>query len=289
MRPETVQHAQRCETAQNGRGALFLGRRKRPAGSGRASRAAEAVLCRRHVAKLCSTLYWLFVAAVAVLMFPLAVTIWLLTLPFDRRRVLLHHFTCFWASIYTWCNPVWSVRVHGREKIRPGVSYVMVANHLSLVDIFVLFRLFRHFKWVSKIENFKLPFIGWNMHLNRYIPLRRGDRDSVVQMLDMCRSTLEQGNSIMMFPEGTRSKTGELKAFKPGAFELAKSCGRPVLPIVIRGSFEALPKKGFTIRPARIEVHVLDPIEDSEVETLDVDALMNATRERILAFQRQSS
>ena len=95
--------------------------------------------------------------------------------PFDRRLVLLHRFTCFWASLYTWCNPAWQVTVEGCDKIRPGTTYVMVANHLSLIDILVLFRLFRHFKWVSKIENFKVPFIGWNMRLNRYIELRRGD------------------------------------------------------------------------------------------------------------------
>ena len=66
----------------------------------------------------------------------------------------------------------------------------MVANHLSLLDILVLFRLFRHFKWVSKIENFRIPCIGWNMSLNRYIKLRRGDRESIVQMMEACEKTL---------------------------------------------------------------------------------------------------
>ena len=84
--------------------------------------------------------------------------------------------TCFWGSLYTWFNPAWPVKVVGREKIDPNETYVMVANHQSLLDIFVLFRLFRHFKWVSKIENFNIPCVGWNMRLNGYIELRRGDR-----------------------------------------------------------------------------------------------------------------
>lgn len=239
------------------------------------------------MARVGSASYWLFVAIVAIAMFPFAVLIWLLTRPFDRRLVLLHRFTCFWASLYTWCNPIWSVEVVGVERIRPDTAYVMVANHLSLVDIFVLFRLFRHFKWVSKIENFKMPFIGWNMRLNRYIPLRRGDRHSVAEMFDRCRVTLEQGSSVMMFPEGTRSRTGVLKAFKPGAFELAKTCRRPILPIVIEGSFEALPKKGFTIAPAEIRVDVLAPVDVDTIDALSAEQLMDETRNRMVAFQSQ--
>ena len=82
-----------------------------------------------------------------------------------------------------------------------------------------------------KIENFRLPSIGWNMTLNRYIPLRRGDRNSVAQMFDACRKTLASGSSILMFPEGTRSRTGELQAFKTGAFDLALGAKVPVLPL----------------------------------------------------------
>ena len=126
------------------------------------------------------------VAFMTFLLFPIAALVWAVTAPFDRRLVALHRFTCFWASLYTWLNPAWPVQVIGREKIRPDVAYVMVANHQSLLDILVLFRLFRHFKWVSKIENFRIPFIGWNMSLNRYIKLRRGDRASVASMMSAC-------------------------------------------------------------------------------------------------------
>ena len=190
--------------------------------------------------RLLSASFWAFLVLSSIGLFPIAVLIWLLTSPFDQRRRLLHLFTCFWASLYTWLNPAWPVEVLGREKIRRDAAYVMIANHLSLLDILVLFRLFTHFKWVSKIENFRIPFIGWNMRLNRYIELKRGDRESVVRMLEACRRTLGEGNSIMMFPEGTRSSDGRLRRFKEGAFGLALDTKGPILPIVVQGTADAL-------------------------------------------------
>ncbi|MDJ0852706.1 MAG: lysophospholipid acyltransferase family protein [Myxococcota bacterium] len=210
---------------------------------------------------LLSTAFWAFLTLSSMFLFPVAVLIWVVTAPFDARKVLLHRFTCFWASLYTWLNPAWPVTVTGREKIRPDAAYVMVANHLSLLDILVLFRLFTHFKWVSKIENFRLPFIGWNMLLNDYIKLKRGDRDSVVRMLRECEDALAAGNSIMMFPEGTRSPSGRMRTFKPGAFELALRTKSPILPIVIQGTADALPKKGFVLQGRHpIRVTVLDEV-----------------------------
>lgn len=238
------------------------------------------------VRRFYSTLFWGFLVSSSIALFPVALATWALTLPFDRRLVALHRFTCFWGSLYTWVNPLWPVTVSGREKIRPDETYVMVANHLSLLDILVLFRLFRHFKWVSKIENFKIPCIGWNMRLNRYIPLRRGDRRSVIQMMAACEKTLAEGNSIMMFPEGTRSVTGELKAFKPGAFELALRTRRPILPIVIAGTSNALPKRGFVLQGRHpITVRILDPIPPERFEGMSPEDLTEQVRGLIAEAQ----
>lgn len=226
-----------------------------------------------------SLVFWAFVCLSSLVLFPIAVLIWLITMPFDKRRVVLHRFTCFWASIYTWTNPAWRVRVTGRENITPGTTYVMVANHLSLLDILIVFRLFRDFKWVSKAEIFKVPLIGWNMSLNKYIPLKRGDRASVVEMMKMCRTTLAAGSSIMMFPEGTRSKDGQLRAFKPGAFELAKQSDVAVVPIVIEGTHRALPKKGFVLQGRHeISVSVLPPVPVETVQAMSTDELSDHCR-----------
>jgi len=232
--------------------------------------------------QILSSIFWLFLTTSSIALFPVAVATWALTSPFDRRLVVLHRFTCFWASLYTWLNPAWPVRIEGRERIRQDEAYVMVANHLSLLDILVLFRLFTHYKWVSKIENFRIPFIGWNMSLNRYIKLRRGDRASVVKMMKACRETLSEGNSIMMFPEGTRSPNGRMRSFKPGAFELALDAQRPILPIVIRGTSDALPKRGFVLRGRHpIQVDILDELPYESFRDESVEGLTERVRSLI--------
>jgi 1-acyl-sn-glycerol-3-phosphate acyltransferase len=229
-----------------------------------------------------SALFWIFMTLSSLAMFPVALLCWALTAPFDRRKVILHRLTCFWGSLYTWLNPAWPVRVVGREKIDPAETYVMVANHQSLLDILVLFRLFRHFKWVSKVENFKIPFIGWNMRLNGYIQLKRGERASTSAMLRECRQNLAARNSIMMFPEGTRSLTGKLRGFKTGAFDLAKDAQRPLLPVVVHGTASALPKQGVILQGRhRILIEVLDPIAYASFADEDVDALTLRVRELI--------
>jgi len=226
--------------------------------------------------------FWVFVTLTSALLFPIAVLIWAVTSPFDRRKFLLHKFTCFWASIYTWLNPVWPLTIEGREKIRRDEAYVMVANHLSLLDILVIFRLFSHFKWVSKVENFRVPFIGWNMSLNRYIRLKRGDRDSTSEMMNACEKALGEGNSIMMFPEGTRSPTGQMREFKPGAFEIAVRTGRPILAIAIEGTSNALPKRGFVLQGRHpIRISVLEEIPAAHLEGGSAEQLSGQTRELI--------
>ena len=231
-----------------------------------------------------SLLFWTFLVVSSLVLFPIAVVLWAITSPFDRRRALLHRFTCFWASLYTWLNPAWPVTIEDREHIRRDATYVVVANHQSLLDILVLFRLFVHFKWVAKIELFKIPCIGWNMSLNRYVKLRRGDPESIAQMMRTCEERLAEGSSIMMFPEGTRSADGHLKPFKHGAFTLAQRARVPLLPLVVQGTANALPKRGFVLRGRhRIRVRVLPEIPyarfaDQSVQELtdDMHALFAA-------------
>ncbi|MCB1315947.1 MAG: 1-acyl-sn-glycerol-3-phosphate acyltransferase [Leptospiraceae bacterium] len=238
-----------------------------------------------------STVFWFLYGVISILLFPIAFLIWLITYPFDRRRVLLHKFTCFWAGILTWLNPCWSVTVSGKEHIDRKQTYVIVSNHLSTVDIVAAFRLFIHFKWVSKAEIFKIPFIGWNMYLNNYIKLRRGSNKGNAQMMRETERALRTHNSVYIFPEGTRSNNGRVGKFRRGAFELAKRTGLPILPIVIEGSERALPKKGVALRGFhRIKFEVLKPIlpetfHDKDVDrlTTEVQALIQARHEEILA------
>src|SRR5690349_7116530 len=225
-----------------------------------------------------SLAFWAFIVVSSALLFPVALLVWAVTAPFDRRLRVQHLFTCFWASLYSWLNPLWRVKVEGHEHIVPGRTYVMVANHQSFLDILVLFRLFRHFKWVSKAEMFRIPAIGWNMALNRYVKLTRGSSESITRMMAACEAHLAAGSSVMIFHEGTRSPDGHLRAFKHGAFTLAQHARVPILPIVVDGTADALPKHGFVLRGKHdISVRVLDEIPVERVCDRPVEALIADT------------
>lgn len=130
---------------------------------------------------------------------------------------------------------------------------------------------------------FRIPAIGWNMALNRYVKLYRGDPKSIAAMMRTCAAHLAAGSSIMIFPEGTRSPDGRLKAFKHGAFSLAKQAAAPILPIVIDGTARALPKHGLVLRGRhRIRIRVLEPIPPAAFAHLDVDALTRHVHTRYL-------
>ena len=227
-----------------------------------------------------SLLFWGFIFVSSIVLFPMAVLLWLLSMPFDRRRWAMHRFTSFWASLYTWLNPAWRVTIEGRERLHRGTPAVLVANHLSLLDILVLFRMQSHFKWVSKLENFRVPVIGWNMTLCGYIPLRRGDSASIRTMMRQCDETLASGSSIVMFPEGTRSANGRLRRFLPGAFQIATRNRVPIQPIVIRGTSDALPKKGFILQGRHpISIKILDSIPAETFDGVEAEVLMDRVRE----------
>ena len=236
------------------------------------------------LARVVSFVYWSAVVLASFVRFPLAALIRLLTMPFDRRRAVLHQFTCFWAALYTWFSPMWSVRVRGRENLKAGGPFVVVANHQSTVDIFATHRLFWHFKWVAKEAMFKVPLIGWNMRLNRYIPIRRGDRKSVVEMFSRCKEALSQGSSVIIFPEGTRSEDGNLLPFKAGAFDLARRENMPILPLVIQGTLKALPPFGFIKSRARIRVSVLPVWSAEKVQSMSVEELTAQVRDEMAAY-----
>ncbi|MDX2442798.1 MAG: lysophospholipid acyltransferase family protein [Bacteroidales bacterium] len=229
-----------------------------------------------------SIFIWFFYVIMLVLLYPPAFLIWILTFWFDKRMWILHQYSCFWASTFTWITPWWRTTIKGREKIKPGKSYVLVSNHQSSVDIVLLYRLFVQFKWVAKKELFRVPIIGWNMTANRYIALQRGRKASILHMMIDSIRTLKDGSSVLVFPEGTRSMDTNIKSFKEGAFKLALETQTPIIPIVLDGTGGALPAKGFEFHGKQhFRLNILDeiPVESflgKDIKTLsrDVQSLM---------------
>ncbi len=225
-----------------------------------------------------SLLYWTFFVASSAVLFVVGLGVFAITTPFDPNGRVQHLYSCAWAQLYFWVNPTWRLRVHGRERLPWRGAAVLVSNHQSLADVLVLFGLYRPFKWVSKASVFNVPFIGWNMRLNRYVGLVRGDKASIAKMMAACERWLDRGVPVLLFPEGTRSPDGDLLPFKDGAFRLAVAKGVPVIPIVLAGTSDMLPKHGFVIRrSADCRVHVLDPVDPARFGG-DVAALREHVR-----------
>lgn len=241
-----------------------------------------------------SAAFWGYMVVSSPLLWLVAVAIRVSTSSFDPRRRVLHRFTCWWAFHYLQIHPLLQVRFEGREHIDDRQPCVFVANHQSLGDILVLFGLARHFKWVSKAVVFKVPFIGWNMRLNDYVALERGNKTSVLAMFAACEQHLRQGSSVAIFAEGTRSHDRELLPFKPGPFRLAITSQVPVVPIVLDGIADALPKSCFVFQnrgKLTVRVHVLEPVPH-DAAGLQSNELAKLVRERMrdeLARMRASS
>ncbi len=235
---------------------------------------------------IASCYFWFSLFLISGLLFPIPFFLWISTVLFDRRRSILHQFTCWWADIILGINPYWKIQVNGRYKIDPSQVYVMVSNHQSGLDILVLFKLHRHFKWVAKKSLFAIPFIGWNMGLNGYISIERGRGRSKLQMIDKAVSAIRDGNSVILFPEGTRSPDGNLQPYKTGAFRLALETRSPILPVVLKETYRAIKKGGLMVHKCdRIKLVVLDPIPYDSFKHMDAKELslfvFNKTRREL--------
>lgn len=157
----------------------------------------------------------------------------------------------FWGY---WPGKIWSrivcgilllpVRIEGRERLRPGQSYVFVANHQGAMDIFLIYGyLCRNFKWMMKASLRRVPFLGIACAKARHIFVDRSSPSAIERCLCEADATLRGGMSLVVFPEGTRSSTGRVGRFKKGAFLIADHLQLPVVPLTINGSFSVLPRQ----------------------------------------------
>lgn len=185
----------------------------------------------------------------------------------------------------TYVNPYWDVTVDGAFPEDPRNPYVCVSNHLSQGDPPIVARVPWEMKWVAKVELFRTPVAGWLLRMSGDIAVDRKDRDSRAEVLVKAREYLRNKCSVMFFPEGTRSRDGRVNRFSDGAFRLAIKEGVPVLPLVIDGTQEALPKHSiwFQPNPDRIRVRVLDPVSTDGYVPDDARELQREVRARIVA------
>ena len=209
-----------------------------------------------------SIIVWLIGICFVIVTFPLTLIVWILTLPFDKERLIVHMLLMYESTILSFLIPVWKIHIEGREKAIKGTTYVIISNHQSILDILLMNCLRYRYKWISKIENFNVPVIGWYLKMAKYITVDRGNEDSKTEMLEKSYECLRKGISIMIFPEGTRSVNNEIGFYKRGAFQLALQADVPLLPVLIDGTGGILPKHGFIFSSGhQVRIRVLDPID----------------------------
>ena len=230
--------------------------------------------------KVFSILAWLTMALTSLLITPVFLLVWVCTFWWDQRRLALHMIATFWAWHFQSLIPFWRLHLEGRKKIPWNRPVVMVANHRSMIDILVLTKLRRPFKWTSKSENFKLPFVGMVLLLTNYIRINRESLRSGAQFLSQAEAEMKKGSSILLFPEGTRSKTKTMRPFKEGAFLLAKRTGSGIIPVIHTGSEKTIARGSWVLKgKASIHIRVLDEIPAREVAENEVKVTMNRVQE----------
>ncbi len=210
---------------------------------------------------LLSLFLWVYFVVSSLILTPIGILIKVLTFIPDRNLRILSKFSCFWGAQYIWVIPIWRLKIIDRNKINDRKVQILVSNHQSLADILVMNSLFKHFRWTSKVENFRIPLVGWTLWLNRSIKIYRGAADAWHRFEAQAVKVLSDGDSILMFAEGTRSKTGEMGRFKEGAFRLALQTKTDILPIVLDGTSKAIPKSGWILTGRQdMLVKVLNPL-----------------------------
>lgn len=229
-----------------------------------------------------SPLYYAAAGVFVFLTFPVTVAARLITVPFDRNRMVTSRALRFLGEVLVRLVPLWKIDIQGRLPPRPN-TFVVVPNHQSMVDALAIACLPREMKWIAKRSVFRVPWFGWALRLAGHVPVLRGDRPSGSRALRRLRSYLERGVPVGLFAEGTRTRDGSLQPFKAGPFKLAIEAGVPVIPVAISGADRAMPADKPWIHRSRIRVRILAAVETRGLSVANVDELREEVRRRIAA------
>ncbi|ADD68209.1 1-acyl-sn-glycerol-3-phosphate acyltransferase [Denitrovibrio acetiphilus DSM 12809] len=190
-----------------------------------------------------------------------------------------------WAKINIFLFGV-RAKVEGVENLSPDRNYVFMGNHQSYVDIFVLLSVIdKRFTFMAKEELFKIPVFGFGIRAIGLVPINRGESRDALKSLFAAAKKIQEGYSIVLFPEGTRSDDGNMLPFKRGAFTLAVRTGHEIAPFVIEGSGETLPKSSFKINPfQKVTIRFLEPVSPEGMKDRE---LLELIRKRMESEQKE--
>jgi 1-acyl-sn-glycerol-3-phosphate acyltransferase len=202
---------------------------------------------------------------------------------FIRPRVVSAITGVPWARLNALLTPM-RVRVSGRENIDPDQSYVVVSNHQSHYDIFVLYGFLGiDFRWIMKQELRKVPGIGVSCYRLGHIFIDRSNHAAALASIEAAKKRVTPGTSVVFFPEGTRSRSNRLRAFKKGAFHFARDLEVPVLPVTIVGTRDVLPSDSIDLKPGRAQLIIHPPVAVEGGSRDEIAELMGRVRDTIAA------
>ena len=225
---------------------------------------------------------WFALGVIVIIWTPMVAIVRLVTMPFDKGAYAAGYLFRKLTVVHEKLTPLWKFSTSGTLPDDMRRPYVVVSNHESFVDILLISHLPTEMKWLSKVEIMRIPLVGWMMKLARDIPLERGDAKSIVKAMKAARQRLDSNVSVMIFPEGTRTRSGEMGEFKTGAFRLAIHAQVPILPLAVYGAREALRSNDWRLGYAKAEVRVLEPVSTEGLTNKDVPELMARVREMIV-------
>ena len=197
---------------------------------------------------------------------------------FVRSGNPMHKIARFWGRSLLIVSRV-KVSVKGLSNIDRSQSYIYMSNHQSNFDIPVLLGYLKvQFRWLAKMELFKIPIFGRAMRKAGYISIDRNNRESAFESLKTAARKIKSGASVLIFPEGTRSRDGKIRPFKKGGFVMAVDSGVPIVPIVITGTRSIMAKGSFRINPGKVSMVIHQPIQTSVYTRETKEALMERVR-----------
>lgn len=227
-----------------------------------------------------SLLFYIFATLISFVLYLLSWVAFIICYPFDKRRVVVHFIS---KLITDTVLGIFGRDVIGIENIDPTQSYVIVINHTSMMDIMSIYPIPLVFKWVSKREVYKIPMVGRLLFMHGDIVINRASTKEAMQLVHTRgMEWLKKGASVSIFPEGTRSKDGEIHNFKAGAFILAKEAEVPILPVVLDGTNRMIRKGIFMNWKNRITIKVLPPVSKEEVVERPIKEVMTEVRESMV-------
>jgi 1-acyl-sn-glycerol-3-phosphate acyltransferase len=214
-------------------------------------------------------------------------TISLISSLFDATGRLQHRVAVRWARIVLGICGV-KVDVVGAEHLDPNQHYVFCSNHFSLIDTPLMFGCMpRDFRILARHGLWKIPFLGWHLNRAGHLPVNRENPRVAARNIQQAADKIQDGFSILIFPEGGRTREDQMRPFKPGAGYIAIRAGAPVVPMAIVGTRDILPPNSMHLRPGRAELRVGKPIPTEGLGQRDAKQLMTRLRDEILELGRE--